>query len=86
MNEDDNGRSATLLITRKMLPLLLLCCILVLAAGCTDHEQLKQDLLQAAAKQKQVQSYRFSGQANLQLDPSLFQGAQPMTAAMLSFV
>lgn len=70
-------------ILRKMLPLLLLGCFLFLAVGCTDHEQLKQDLLQAASKQEQVQSFRFSGEANLQLDAALFQGAQPMTAAML---
>lgn len=69
--------------TRKLIPLLLLCCFLLLASGCTDHEQLKQDLLQAYAKQEQVQSFRFSGQSVLQLDSSLLQGAQPMTAAML---
>jgi hypothetical protein len=56
----------------------------LLISGCTDRKQLKEEWLQAAAKQEQIQSYQFAGQADFQLDPSLFQGAQPLTAAMLS--
>ncbi|MEK8129698.1 hypothetical protein WMW72_17470 [Paenibacillus filicis] len=56
----------------------------LLISGCTDRKQLKDEWLQAAAKQEQMQSYQFAGEAGFQLDPSLFQGAQPLTAAMLS--
>ncbi|CAG7620462.1 hypothetical protein ACFQI7_05785 [Paenibacillus allorhizosphaerae] len=63
---------------------LLLCCVLLLAAGCTDHKQLKQDLLQAAQKQEHIQTYRFSGHADMKLDASLFAGMPPLTAAVLS--
>ncbi|SDC73396.1 hypothetical protein SAMN02799630_01329 [Paenibacillus sp. UNCCL117] len=59
-------------------------CAVLLMAGCTDRKQLKEDWVQAAAKQEQIQSYQFSGEAEFQLDASLFKDAQPLTAAMLS--
>ncbi|WP_159883906.1 hypothetical protein [Paenibacillus puerhi] len=59
-------------------------CAVLLISGCTDRKQLKEDWVQAAAKQEQITSYQFSGEADVQLDASIFQGAQPLTAAMLS--
>ncbi|WP_426447743.1 hypothetical protein ACP26L_26095 [Paenibacillus sp. S-38] len=67
-----------------LLRTLALGSALLTAAGCTDHELLKQELQQAAAKQEQIKTYRFSGQAELALDASLFEGMPPMTAALLS--
>ncbi|MCZ8518752.1 MULTISPECIES: hypothetical protein [Paenibacillus] len=57
---------------------------LLLASGCTDHDQLKQELMQAASKQEEIKTYRFSGHAELALHPSLFEGLPPLTTAMLS--
>ncbi|MCZ8511208.1 hypothetical protein O9H85_01885 [Paenibacillus filicis] len=67
------------------IPLLLGCAVL-LTAGCTDHQQLKQQVVQAAKKQEEIRSYQFTGSVNLKLDAALFQGLPPMTAAMLSLL
>ncbi|AFC32228.1 hypothetical protein PM3016_5532 [Paenibacillus mucilaginosus 3016] len=67
-----------------LLRTLALGSALLTASGCTDHELLKQELQQAAAKQEQIKTYRFSGHAELALDASLFEGMLPMTAALLS--
>lgn len=56
----------------------------LLVSGCTDRQQLKEEWQQAAAKQEQALSYQFSGELDLQLDASLFEGAPPLTAGLLS--
>ena len=74
-------------ITKKsMLPAVALGCTVLLAAGCTDHEQLKKEIVQAAQKQEDIRSYHFTGTATLKLDPALFHGLPPMTVAMLSLL
>ncbi|TVY09619.1 hypothetical protein [Paenibacillus cremeus] len=70
---------------RNVLPgLILLCSTALMAVGCTDHKQLKQDLQAAVQKQEQALANHFSGTVDLKLDASLFQGAAPMAAAMLT--
>ncbi|MCM3267318.1 hypothetical protein [Paenibacillus elgii] len=64
----------------------LISCTVLLTSACTDHQQVKQDLVQAVAKQEQIQSYRYAGEAELKLDASLFSGSQPVTAALLGLV
>ncbi|WP_281888157.1 hypothetical protein [Paenibacillus sp. YYML68] len=61
-----------------------LCVTAILLSGCTDRKQLKEDWLQAAAKQETVQHQRFSGEWKLALDKSLLEGAPPLTQAMLA--
>lgn len=69
----------------KRLALAMVCAV-ALITGCTDHQKLKQDMLQAVQKQEQARSYRFTGELQLQLDASLFAGAQPLTAAMATLL
>lgn len=55
-------------------------------AGCTDNTPLKQDMLQATAKQEQITSYRFSGSIELKADASLLGQASPMTTALFALL
>ncbi|WP_248926623.1 hypothetical protein [Paenibacillus hamazuiensis] len=55
------------------------------ASGCTDHQQLKNDLLQAVAKQPDMKSYRFEGSVDLKLQPDL-KDAAPLTATFVAML
>ncbi|OXM86073.1 hypothetical protein [Paenibacillus rigui] len=61
-------------------------CLSMLTAGCTDTAQLKQDMLQAAAKQEQVTSYRFNGSLQLKADATLLGQSGPMALALFSLL
>ncbi|PZE22668.1 hypothetical protein [Paenibacillus xerothermodurans] len=66
--------------------LLLPLALFLFLAGCTDHDQAKQDLLQAVAKQEEVKSYKFSGSLELNADTSLLGQASPMTTALFAMI
>lgn len=71
---------------KNLLPAVALGCTVLLAAGCTDHQQLKKEVVQAAQKQEEIRSYHFTGTMDLKLDPALFQGVPPLTAGILSLL
>ncbi|WP_079910509.1 hypothetical protein [Paenibacillus sp. 32352] len=66
--------------------LLLLLSTMIILAGCTDHKQLKQDLLQAVAKQQDIASYQFEGAIELHADSSLLGQANPLTVSLFSLM
>lgn len=69
-----------------IVPLLLIFAIALIATGCTDNKQLKQDLLQAAGKQEQIVNYRFQGSVELKADASLLSQASPVTATLFALL
>ncbi|UUZ96106.1 hypothetical protein LJK87_18150 [Paenibacillus sp. P25] len=71
---------------KNLLPAVALGCTVLLAAGCTDHQRLKKEVVQAAQKQEEIRSYHFTGTMDLKLDPALFQGVPPLTAGILSLL
>ncbi|MCS7463432.1 hypothetical protein N0M98_25325 [Paenibacillus doosanensis] len=60
--------------------------IALFLTGCTDNKQLKQDLLQAAAKQQEIVNYRFQGSVELKADAALFGQTSPMTATLFALL
>lgn len=62
--------------------------LMLFSTGCTDNAALKQEMLQAAAKQEQIASYRFNGSLELHADSSLLGAGQtsPMTIALFSLL
>lgn len=68
-------------MNKLIIALMTVALLAFMAAGCTDGNELKQEVIQAFDKQKDMSSYRFSGQAVLQTDNELkHPDQQPLTA------
>ncbi|MEB3100654.1 hypothetical protein [Ferviditalea candida] len=72
----------------KLIIALVTAALLALAAaGCTGGNGLKQEVIQAFDKQKDMNSYRFSGQTVLQTDYKLANpDRQPLTAGLFELL
>lgn len=74
-------------MNKLIIALMTVALLAFMTAGCTGGNELKQDVIQAFDKQKDMNSYRFSGQAVLQTDDELTQPDQrPLTAGLFELL
>jgi len=60
---------------------------ILLSAGCVDRQQIKTDVQQALALHTEMNNYRFSGSAKLDMDaPDAGWSSNPLTNALLTMV
>lgn len=68
---------------RTIVPVLLLLVSALLLAGCKDGRPMQTAVIDAAARQADMQNYRFSGSAALSLDVPSELAANPAAAGLL---
>ncbi|MEX2414670.1 MAG: hypothetical protein WD424_00885 [Paenibacillaceae bacterium] len=74
-------------MTRTYILLIMLVLLATAVVGCGDREQLQVDVLKALAKHTEMNTYRFSGSADLSLErPAADWSSNPLTAGMLTMI
>lgn len=71
-----------------LLSIIILALSMAAISGCTDREELKQDLTTALAKQAQAKNYQFSGEADIYIQPAIFRSSlsDPITTGLLTML